>query len=202
MKTYLISWALISSILFLAAVADRRTFFNLYKGYFEFLTLKWKILTFIVSGITLVGLVPVAHDRTWDYIDASFMSVLTFVTAPWAVSVLFRYFRRRTPFLHLLIAICILMFSSSWSYDLYNYLKDGYYPPSWFSNLLLSSLLYVAAGLFWNLTYDHHSGIRFAFTLDTWPNNSSSFPIKKLIIPALPFLIVYFYVVFGLFCKL
>ncbi|MEO5969837.1 MAG: hypothetical protein ABIQ95_07900 [Bdellovibrionia bacterium] len=94
-----------------------------------------------------------------------------------------------------------MLFSASWSYDLYNYLKDGYYPPSWSSNLYLSTFLYIAAGLLWNLSYDIRSGIRFSFTLERWPFSSSKIPLKALLLSSIPFLAVYLYVVFGLFWK-
>ena len=194
-------WGSICSVCLLAAMADWKRFIKFYRGYFHFLVIPWKLVTFFISSGILMGLVPYVHDRTWDYFDSFFMSVLTFFTAPWAIAVLFRGFKHKLPTLHLLSAICCMLFSASWSYDLYNYLKDGYYPPSWSSNLYLSTFLYLAAGLFWNLTYDNRSGIRFSFTLERWPSSSSKIPLNALILSAIPFLAVYLYVVFGLFWK-
>ncbi len=191
----------ICGLCLLAAMADGKRFISLYKGYCDFLAVPWKIATFFISSSILMGVVPYVHDRSWDYLDSFFMSVLTFVTSPWAIAIIFRSFKYKLPALHLVCAVCCMLFSASWSYDLYNYLKYGYYPPSWSSNLCLSTFLYLAAGLFWNLTYDNRSGVRFSFTLDHWPSSSSKIPLNSLILSAIPFLAVYLYVVFGLFWK-
>jgi len=44
----------------------------------------------------MVALAPYSGDPTWDYADAAFMCILTYITAPWAVGVLYR-FRRFHP---------------------------------------------------------------------------------------------------------
>jgi hypothetical protein len=33
----------------------------------------------------------------------------------------------------------------------YLWMRDGHYPVTWWANLLASSVLYLCAGLFWNL---------------------------------------------------
>ncbi len=45
----------------------------------------------------------------------------------------------------------------------------GRYPPTWLSNLLVSSVLYVLAGLFWNLECIPGRGVVFAFMEEKWP---------------------------------
>jgi hypothetical protein len=96
------------------------------------------------------------------------MSILTFVTAPWAIGVLYRSLRRRLPAKKTFVAFCAWMFSESWSYDLYWFIRDGHYPVTWFVNILASSVLYIPAGLLWNLDWRERKGIIFSFTEDDW----------------------------------
>jgi hypothetical protein len=57
-----------------------------------------------------------------------------------------------------MVALCLWLFSASWSYDLYLLLRDGSYPVTWLANLFASSLLYLSAGLFWNLHWTARTG--------------------------------------------
>ena len=40
--------------------------------------------------------------------------------------------------------------------------------PIWLANLLASSVLYLCAGLFWNITHRDGHGVTFAFTRQDW----------------------------------
>lgn len=121
------------------------------RDYALFLFRPWKLATFALSGGSLVLLAPCAGDPSWDRVDALFMSVLTFATAPWAVGVL-RSFRRGQADRALAdAALCVGLFSSTWSYDLYLYCRDGVYPATWLGNLFVGPALYAAAGVFWSL---------------------------------------------------
>lgn len=82
------------------------------------------------------------------------------------------------------------MFSASWNYDLYLVSKEGYYPLTWSANIVASSVLYLAAGLLWNLAYDKKKGVIFAFMNDNWPINHYVTPFCKIIGFALPFILI------------
>jgi len=69
----------------------------------------------------------------------------------------------------LFVAICLWLFSVSWSYDLYLVLRDGSYPTTWLANLLLSASLYLPAGLLWNLDWRPQRGVTFSFLESDWP---------------------------------
>jgi hypothetical protein len=75
------------------------------------------------------------------------MSVLAFTTAPWVVGTLYLGVQRRVSWAHVYIAICLWLFSASWSYDLYLVIRDGAYPNTWLANLFASSVLYMRWGL-------------------------------------------------------
>jgi hypothetical protein len=117
------------------------------------------------------------------------MSVLAFATAPWAVGALYRTFRRRAPWTHGYIAACLWLFSASWFYDAYIWLRDGEYSPFWLTNLLLSSILYLSAGLLWNLEWTERTGVVFQFTEPDWPQRGAS-QFAKIVWAALPFAII------------
>lgn len=65
-------------------------------------------------------------DPTWDYVDAAFMSVLAFATAPWALGTLYGAVRGRATPEQIYVAVCVWLFSVSWSYDLYLLCRDGF----------------------------------------------------------------------------
>ena len=65
--------------------------------YRQYMLSPWKLLTFAIAAISMVVMAPYTGDPTWDYIDASFMSILTYLTAPWAVGTLYLALRGRAP---------------------------------------------------------------------------------------------------------
>jgi len=139
-------------------------------------------------GLNAVG--PFTGDPTWDFATASFMSIFTFLFAPWSVGVLYRAMAAKETATSVYIAICLWMFSASWSYDLYLLIRDGYYPVTWSANLFASSILFVCAGLFWNLSFSPGRGVHFAFTEPDWPQLEARQSFSRLFWFALPFMIL------------
>jgi hypothetical protein len=82
------------------------------------------------------------------------------------------------------------MFSVSWSYDVYILLKHGYYPPTWLPNIVLSSILYFAAGLLWNLQRKNGRGVVFGFMEPGWPDPSYELGFRRIVWFALPIMIL------------
>jgi hypothetical protein len=116
------------------------------------------------------------------------MSVLTFVTAPWSVGVLYLAARGRTSSWKAFVAACLWLFSASWSYDLYLVLRDGFYPLTWWPNLVLSSCLYVSAGLLWSLEWRAGRGVVFGFMETGWPDIVPSNAFAKVFWVAILFM--------------
>ena len=158
--------------------------------YWRFLFQDWKIVSFIIAAVGLTVIAPYTGDPTWDYVDAVFMSMLTFATAPWAVGTLYLAIRGNATVVQAYVAICIWMFSASWSYDLYLVLKDGTYPATWLPNIFASSVLYVSAGLLWNLEWKEERGVIFAFMEPSWPEVPDSRGFRKIMWFALPFMVL------------
>ncbi len=146
----------------------RRSYALFTRAYWRFVARGWKVATFAVALAFFVVAAPHTGDPTWDWIDASFMSVLTFATAPWSVGVMVRGVRRKLPRRQMFVAGCVWMFSASWSYDLYILLRDGFYPPTWSSNIVASSVLYACAGMMWSLELRPGRGLTFAFLEPEW----------------------------------
>lgn len=159
-------------------------------AYWRFLFKPWKLITFLVAATGLTVIAPYSGDPTWDYFNAMFMSALAFLTAPWVTGAIYKTLKRDLPMVQGFLAFCIWMFSASWSHDLYLLIRDGYYPVTWLANLGASSLLYLAAGLFWNLEWSAARGVDFAFTVKEWPTTSAGPTFQRILRPALVFMIL------------
>ncbi len=157
--------------------------------YRYYLTRPWKLVTFAIAGsfVTFAG--PYTNDPTWDYVSGSAMSVLTYLTAPWSIGVLFQVLKNQRKISDAVLAIILLLLSASWFYDGYLWLRDGYYPVTWFWNLVVSSTLYFCAGLFWN--FEAPNGlVGFGFYRMNWPEKPLSDELKPIIKHLLLFMII------------
>ena len=77
-------------------------------------------------------------------------------------------------------AACAWLFSASWSYDIYLVWRNGDYPLTWYSNLFASSVIYLAAGLFWNLEWQRGRGVIFSFMREGWPSRPAESAFLRL----------------------
>ncbi len=189
-KLYMTAWITITIVALILMYRHRASIELFSRVYWQHLLQGWKVVTFLISGISMVVMAPYTGDPTWDYVDASFMSILTFATAPWAVGSIFRHIRFNKNWLKLFIVVSVWMFSVSWSYDGYMVWRDGYYPITWLPNIFASSVLYCCAGLFWSLEWRTGRGVHFGFTEKNWPLASEGAQFGKLIWYGLPFMIL------------
>lgn len=166
---YIATWLAACTLALAIYFRDRLAFAFSHGSYWRYIAAPWKLATFAIAGAGITLIAPYTGDPTWDYIDALLMSVLTFLSAPWAVGALYLALRRRAPFKQAYVAICVWMFSASWCYDIYLVWRDGVYPETWLANIGASSTLYAAAGLLWNLEWRSGRGVVFGFMLDGWP---------------------------------
>lgn len=166
---YLASWMLTCLAAAIIYACSPATFAFSRPEYRRFLLTPWKLATFALATVGLTLIAPYSGDPTWDYVDALFMSVLTYWGAPWVVGVVYLTVRRRLSWSQLFVAICLWLFSVSWSYDLYLVLRDGSYPATWLANIPLSTSLYIPAGLLWNLDWRPPRGVTFSFLESGWP---------------------------------
>ena len=187
---YIATWATACVIAIVLMVQNYNSIILFQKDYWNFLKIKWKLTTFLIATSAFIILAPYTGDPTWDYYDAAFMSILTFMTAPWSVGTLFRFITKQEKLKIAYIAICVWMFSASWSYDIYLVFRDGEYPNTWLPNIFASGVLYVSAGLFWNLEYREGRGVIFGFMENDWPKTDGSVNFNKILLYALPFMIL------------
>lgn len=187
---YIATWTLACAIAFAIYLRDRRSFCFARREYWRFLAQPWKLATFGVAWCGLTLIAPYTGDPTWDYVDASFMSLLTFITAPWVIGALYKSARRELPLKQAYVAVCLWMFSVSWSYDLYLVLRDGDYPITWLVNIPASSVLYVSAGLLWNLEWQPNRGVIFTFMREGWPTPAAHLCLERIVWVALPFMLI------------
>ena len=189
-SVYLAAYSLACVAAFYLAYRERKELVLFRSSYRRFLFSRWKLATFAVASLALIVIAPYTGDPTWDYVDATFMSVLTFLTAPWAVGTLYLALRRQAKGSHVYIAVCVWMLSASWAYDVYILLRYGYYPPTWLPNIVLSSILYFAAGLMWNLQRKEGRGVVLGFTESGWPNPDYDLGFRRIVWFALPIMLL------------
>lgn len=187
---YMVAWGLACLLSILLYLKERETYSITKSSYWRFICKPWKLITFFCAATGMTVIAPYTGDPTWDYFDALFMAVLTFLSAPWAVGALYKTVRRQLPWRQGYVAVCLWMFSASWSYDLYLVCRDGYYPVTWDANILLSSILYLSAGLLWNLEWRPERGVTFGFLEGDWPNPATDGGFPKILWFALPFIIL------------
>ena len=187
---YLVAYSLACVIAAILLVRERDSLILFEPAYRQYLRSPWKVTTFAVAASTMIVMAPYTGDPTWDYVDAAFMSILTFLTAPWAVGTLYLATKGQTKVTHVYIAVCVWMFSASWAYDVYILLKHGYYPPTWLPNIVLSSILYFAAGLMWNLQRRPDRGVVFGFMEPDWPNPVHELGFRQVMWYALPIMLL------------
>lgn len=197
MYYYLFSWIVFCFVNFYFLIKNPSEFTLTSTPYLKFLLRPWKIVTFIVAMLGIILIAPYTGDPTWDYIDAALMSILTFVTAPWSIGTLYRGIKFKVVNKSEILAVCLWMFSASWSYDLYLLLRDGYYPYTWFSNIIASSILYVCAGLFWNLDWRMNRGVTFSFLEKNWFFIDKLFNFNRIVWVGLLFMILVFVIIIS-----
>lgn len=186
---YVAAW---SAFCVAAALVAIRTVSLRSRDVVAFLTVPWKLAVF-VPAILFVGFAGrFTDDETWDLVTGFGMGILTFGTSWWAVGAAARVVRRLAPPSHLLVAIAVTLFSSSWFYDGYLLLRDGAYTPRWQGNLMLSPTIYLCAGLLSNLEM-HEGRLGFAFTRASWPQPAGA-DSKRLspaiVLTAIPLVII------------
>ncbi len=73
---YTTLWITACLIAAAVAVVQRRRIELFDRAYWRFLARPWRLTTFLVAAVSLIVVAPYTGDPTWDYVDATFMSVL------------------------------------------------------------------------------------------------------------------------------
>jgi hypothetical protein len=199
-KVYIAGWATACFLGLLLFLRRPASFAIGCRTYWHFLAEPWKLLTFLAGAGLITLVAPCTGDPTWDYIDGFFMSVFCYTTAPWVVATLYFAARRQARIDEVYVAVCAWLFSASWSYDIYLVWRDGDYPNTWFPNLFASSVIYLSAGMFWNLEWQAGRGVIFSFMREKWPLRALQTSVWRLVIyasvlalPAIAAVLMFFY---------
>jgi hypothetical protein len=190
LKAYMAGWLAASGAALALYLRERGSYAFSHCAYWRFLLVPWKAVIFAVAAAGITFMAPYTDDPTWDYYNAFGMSVLTFTTAPWAIGALYRSVHRLLPVRQAFVALSLMFFSSSWSYDLYLLLRDGDYPSTWLPNLYASSFVYILAGLLWSLDWREGRGVLFAFMDKEWPAPPNPAASRKVLWFALPIILI------------
>jgi hypothetical protein len=193
---YVAIWTSFCLVAVVILVWDRKRLMPEWREYWRFLTVPWKLWLFLPALFFVTFAGRYTNDETWDWVTGSGMAILTFTTAPWSIGLIYQVFTRRRPLRYLVVALALLLFSSSWFYDSYLLWRDGAYTGRWAGNLLLSPFIYVAAGLLWNLEakdsgdFREGSGFRLSFVRTDWPKPPVDTRFGPLVLVSIPFIVI------------
>lgn len=188
-QLYMSTWLFLSGVA-VGIISRNPRRYGFCMAYATYLFAPWKVAIFAPAFVFVTFAGQFSLDDTWDVINGAGMSILTFLTAPWAIGTLFKAHQAHVTKHQIFVAIITMMFSSSWFYDGWLVIRDGYYPSTWLPNLLLSPVLYLAAGLLWNLEIDNNRKASFGFFRANWPDTALQ-PINySLFWKAAPFIAV------------
>lgn len=190
LMVYLGGWLAFCLFATYLVLSDRRKYLTEWALYRSYLTVPWKMFVFLPSFVFVTFAGRFTDDETWDVVTGAGMSLLTFLTAPWAIGIAFQvFFKRRAP-RDLMVGVAMLFFSSSWFYDGYLFLRDGGYTTRWWSNLMLSPIVYLAAGILWNLEAKGRYGVGFGPSRADWPECPSDTRFYPLLVVAVPLMLI------------
>ena len=191
---YILFWATYCLLAGIILVQDRKNLLPEWQNYFRFLSVPWKLVMFALAFLFVSSAGRFTDDETWDFVTGSGMSVLTFLTAPWAIGLVCQVFMGKRPRRYLIVASALCLFSSSWFYDTYLFWRDGVYTQRWWRNLIASPIIYVAAGLLWNLEAESGGRYSLSFLRRDWPTSPANTSFRPLILIAIPLILVAAYV--------
>lgn len=193
---YIAAWASFCSLAVLILARDRKRLLAEWRDYWDFLCVPWKLWLFAPALLFVSFGGHFTDDETWDIGTGAGMSILTFLTAPWSVGLVYQVFKGRRPVRYLVVAIASMLFSSSWFYDGYLLWRNGAYTPRWAGNLMLSPFIYLAAGMLWNLEakdggdFRDQGDYRLSFVRADWPKRPVDTRFEPLMIASIPWIVI------------
>lgn len=155
----------------------------------RFILVPWKLSVFVPAIVFVTFAGPFTNDETWDTCTGGGMSLLAFLTSGWAVGTMYKVIVGQRSKSQMVVALAITLFSSSWFYDAYLLWRDGAYTSRWWSNLVLSPVIYLCAGLLMNLE-SRGSGVGLACTRSNWPQIEDSGISMGMTLVAIPIVLV------------
>jgi hypothetical protein len=193
---YMATWVSFCLIAVVILIWERKRLAPEWREYSRFLCVPWKLWLFVPALVFVSFAGRYTNDETWDVVTGSGMAILTFLTAPWVVGLIYQVLAGRRPLRYLVVALALLLFSSSWFYDGYLLWRDGTYTHRWSGNLMLSPFIYVAAGLLWNLEAKNSAGIyadsgfRLSCVREDWPSRPLDTRFGPIMFVSIPLILI------------
>lgn len=194
LQAYVAGWLSFCALAAVLGLRDRTAFAAEARLYARFLCVPWKLAVFAPALLFVTFAGRLTNDETWDVICGGGMSVLTFLTAPWAVGTVYKVILRQRGPRHLVVAAALWLFSAAWFYDGYLLLRDGAYTARWLGNLMLSPFIYLCAGLVWNLEARTRWLGALSFLRADWPAPPPDPRFGPVVLMGLPFAVAGFIV--------
>src|SRR6266542_4186283 len=121
------------------------------RNYLRKLFRPWKFITFLFGAMFFIIGARYWAVPTWDVGVSILMSILCFLIAPWAVDIgTMAVLARGRGWVRKLSAATLLIYLvASGSYEVYNAVRMGQHPVTYWQNLAFSVPVTIAAGLVW-----------------------------------------------------
>jgi len=190
LRWYVAGWCAFCLVAAGILVNDRLRVCREIRQYWAYITMPWKLALFAPAFLFVTFAGRFTDDETWDVVTGGGMSLLTFTSAPWCLGVVYQALTGRRQRRDLVVAAALLLFSSSWFYDGYLLLRDGSYTTRWWSNLMLSPIIYVAAGLLWNLEARGRFGAGLGFLRSDWPACPADRRFLPVLLASVPLILI------------
>lgn len=153
LQLYLVCYFALSLVCICLLVWRRNSYNFLTLSYFKFLFTKQRLLIYILGTLALVIPVPIIDYHSWDYPIAICQPILAFLMAPWAVEVFCKFEKKKAKYHETFCAFCMMMFTGSWSVELYLLWRDGFYMPDWLINIPIGIACFLIIGTLLNIDW-------------------------------------------------
>jgi len=187
---YIILWVSFCLLALGILLKDQKQLRAEWRDYFHFLCVPWKLAIFVPAFLFVTFAGRFTNDETWDVVTGAGMSILTFITAPWSMGIFYQVLKGKRPPRYMIVSIALCLFSCSWFYDGYLYWRDGHYTPRWQGNLILSPVVYLAAGQLWNLEAWKGRFVRLSFFRPDWPKPPLDQRFGPILFASIPFVLI------------
>ena len=157
MSIYVFTYSLLVLITFILVFYKRKEFNFLTESYFKFLFTKERFLIYVLGTVSLLIPAHYLDIHSWDYSIAIFQPILAYLTAPWSVEVLCKLEKGCGKVSESFVAFCLILFTGSWSVEMYLLFRDGYYMPDWIINIPIGIACYLIIGTLLNVDWNSKS---------------------------------------------
>jgi hypothetical protein len=101
---YIAIWTAFCLIAAGILVWDRKRLVSEWREYSRFLSVPWKLCLFAPALIFVTFAGRYTNDETWDPVTGAGMAILTFLTAPWSIGLMYQVLVGRRSARYLIVA--------------------------------------------------------------------------------------------------